>query len=135
MGVANGMSDAAGDGPVIYRAMFAREIPSRTLAAYCEAVGRLPLLPNPVAGMRLAVSPRRLADAEFALRLLRGRNGLTQRFHVMFYLAEIEPGVQRMFSRSARSRACGLLDGALAAVAAAPSLLCGWWAIRRVPRA
>lgn len=120
---------------IIHRALHGVSAPSLLCLDYQAALGVLPLLPNPVSGSWLMHRPRFLAGAEFALRLTRGRNGLTQRFHIIFYLSEVERTLQPRFSRLQIQRPGGFWDLFVAGFCGFCYLVLGLWLIRKIPRA
>jgi len=116
----------------IWTALFGGNVPERVADRYAAAIARLPLEPNPIAGTELLRSPRRLAAVEFYLRLSQRKNGLSQRFHVLFYLAEIEPQLFPRFARERSSMFLACVDLILAVLAAPLVWLAGsWWWWRR----
>lgn len=113
----------------IYAALFGGVVPERLAERYERAVVALPLEPDPVPAAPVWASPRRLAAVEYYLRLTRGKNGLTQRFQVLFYLAELERELFPRFARERPARLGALLDLGQAGLAAAVFFGRGlrWW--------
>jgi hypothetical protein len=120
---------------VIYAALFGGVVPAHVVERYEVAVASLPLEPTPERAEALWACPRQLAAVEYFLRLTRGKNGLSQRFQVVFYLAEIEPELFPRFARSRGSWLGGLADLGQAALAAPLRFGQGLWWWRRGPGA
>lgn len=119
----------------IYVALFGRAAPAHVVARYEAAVATLPLEPTPERAEALWACPQRLAALEYFLRLTRGKNGLSQRFQVLFYLAEVEPELFPRFARSRGSWLGGLADLGRAAITAPLRFGQGLWWWRRGPGA
>jgi hypothetical protein len=119
----------------IYAALFGGAVPAQVVERYEAAVASLPLEPTPERAEALWACPRRLAAVEYFLRLTRGKNGLSQRFQVLFYLAEIEPELFPRFARDRGSWLGGLADLGGAALAAPLRFGQGLWWWRRGPGA
>jgi hypothetical protein len=118
----------------IYAALFDDPVPEHLADSYAAAVSTLPLEPCPVQDDAVWASPGRLSAVEYLLRVTRGKNGLSQRFQVIFYLAELE---QSLFSRFARARPSwlgGMLDLGGAGVSVPFAFARGLWWWRRVRR-
>jgi len=126
--------DVRVEAAAIYAALFSVPVPEHVAQGYAAALAALPLEPSPVEAAALWASPRRLAAVEYFLRVTRGKNGLSQRFQVIFYLAELE---QELFSRFARSRASwlgGVAELGRAGLSAPLALGLGFWWWRRAGR-
>jgi hypothetical protein len=121
------VSAARAEAAAIWAATFGGSVPERVAERYADALARLSLEANPIAGSELSRSPARLAAMEFFLRLSRPKNGLSQRFQVLFYLAEIEPELVSRFARERPSRLCGLAELGLATLASPLFFVAGWW--------
>lgn len=118
----------------LYRCLFSAAAPDGLAVAYGRALAEL--LPGELEVRAVDVGrvvERRLdAEAiEFYLRTQGGPNSLTQRLHVLFYLAELRP---EMFSRftldaPARGRAWAVL--AWSGLWTPWRWVKGWWQVRR----
>jgi hypothetical protein len=129
------VSAARAEAAAIWAAAFGGSVPERVAERYAHALARLPLEVNPIEGTELLRFPGRLAAVEFYLRISRRRNGLTQRFHVLFYLAEIEPQLFSRFARARTSRLLALADLSVATLMAPLWFAAGRWWWRRSRRA
>lgn len=129
------MSAARAEAAAIWAATFGGSVPERVAERYADALARLPLEANPIAGFDVSRSPARLAAIELFLRLSRPKNGLSQRFHVLFYLAEIEPQLLSRFARDRPSRLLGVAELSLATLATPLFFVAGYWWWRRSSRA
>ncbi len=110
-------------------------MPARVAKEYAAALTKLPLEPCPVDDDEVWAVPSRLASVEYFLRLTRGRNGLTQRFAVVFYLAELEPGLFPRFARTNPSWLSGFVELGRAGLSSPLSLARGAFWFQRVRRA
>jgi hypothetical protein len=122
-------ASARAQATAIYAALFADTVPTHIAERYEAALAVLPLEPQPEHLDSLWACPRGLAAAEYFLRLTRGRNGLSQRFQVLFYLAEIEPELFPRFVRRRASWLGGLVDLGRAGLSAPLFFWRGlcWW--------
>jgi hypothetical protein len=119
----------------IYAALFGGAVPAQVALRYEAAVASLPLEPSPERVEALWACPRRLAAVEYFLRLTRGKNGLSQRFQILFYLAEIEPDLFPRFARHRASWLGGLVELGQATLAAPVRFGQGLWWWSRGPGA
>lgn len=129
------MSATRAEAAAIWAATFGGSVPDRVAERYADALARLPLEADPVHGSDVWQFPARLAAVEFYLRLSRPRNGLSQRFHVLFYLAEIEPQLVSRFARQRASRLLALADLSRVALMTPLFFVAGRWWWRRSSRA
>jgi len=129
------VSAARAEAAAIWAATFGGSVPERVAERYADALARLPLDANPIADSDLSRFPARLAATEFYLRISRPKNGLSQRFHVLFYLAEIEPRLVARFARERPSRLLAFAELSLATLMAPLFFVVGRWSWRRSSRA
>jgi hypothetical protein len=126
---------ARAEAAAIWAATFGGSVPERVAERYADALARLPLEANPIDAAGASRSPGRLAAIEFYLRLSRPKNGLSQRFHILFYLAEIEPQLVSRFARQRSSLLLALVDLGRATLMAPAFFVAGRWWWRRSSRA
>jgi hypothetical protein len=129
------VSSARDEAAAIWAATFGGSVPERVAERYAEAIARLPLEANPIAASDLSRFPAMLAALEFYLRVSRPKNGLSQRFHVMFYLAEIEPQLVSRFARERPSRLLAFAELSVATLMAPLFFVAGRCSWRRSSRA
>jgi hypothetical protein len=129
------VSAARAEAAAIWAATFGGSVPDRVAERYADALARLPLEENPIAASDLSRFPARLAAMEFYLRVSRPRNGLSQRFQVLFYLAEIEPQLLSRFARERPSRLLAFAELSLATLMAPLFFVAGRCSWRRSSRA
>jgi hypothetical protein len=84
--------DLRAEASYLHRALFGRDAPEEVQAQYASALGAAPLAEVPRCDLaRLIARGVDLEAVELALRRRTRANGLTQRFHVLCYLAEARP--------------------------------------------